>query len=434
MRRDALLRYRAERLMRKDFDGLRSRVLAAVGGRLRTSGASLAQADLDACYCAAWHGLYAAIARGLQIDDVAAWLVLVTYRRAIDECRAQARQRVAEGAQAGVLGGPQSMATVLASDIADELDDRERLRQLMEAFVARLGPRERRVATLCYLHGLTRAQAAHCIGVSEARMRKLMDGSPGRPGVAAKVGALLRNVGAGEWCEQQGSLMRAYALGILDPDGEKQALAREHLRRCPACRALVLALRGLAAALPPLALPTGLSAPSPERAGRPAGLRGARSRALTGVGHGSGSLVPKIVVAGIATLSAGGGYALLSGGTSSTARSQAGHPAREISSSSLPPPSGADNPTGVASTPGRAGRRASRHSGRRARRSSHPADVREARTAARTAKAAISTLPVLHGTTASMSQARTPSGAVHFPSSPSSEFTPERASGGRRGG
>ncbi len=55
----------------------------------------------------------------------------------------------------------------------------------------RLSAREREAAALCYLQGLSRSQAAARMGISEARMRKLMDGQgAGRPGVAHKVGAL----------------------------------------------------------------------------------------------------------------------------------------------------------------------------------------------------------------------------------------------------
>jgi len=90
------------------------------------------------------------------------------------------------------------------------------------------------------------------MGVSRSRMRKLMDGrGAGSPGVAAKMGALVDTIGAGNWCEEQGSLMRALAYGILDPDGERYRLALLHRDACPACRAYVLSLRGLAAVLPP---------------------------------------------------------------------------------------------------------------------------------------------------------------------------------------
>ena len=67
-----------------------------------------------------------------------------------------------------------------------------RLRQLFEGLRGRLDAREREAAALCYLQGLSRSEAAARMGVSEARMRKLMEGrGPGRPGVAGKVGALV---------------------------------------------------------------------------------------------------------------------------------------------------------------------------------------------------------------------------------------------------
>ena len=84
-------------------------------------------------------------------------------------------------------------------------------------------------------------------------MRKLMEGAgPGRPGVAGKVGALVETIRSGGWCEEQGSLMRGFAFGVLAPDGERYRLALIHKSECPACRAYVLALRGLAAVLPPV--------------------------------------------------------------------------------------------------------------------------------------------------------------------------------------
>ncbi len=99
------------------------------------------------------------------------------------------------------------------------------------------------------------------MGVSEARMRKLMDGPGGaRPGVAGKVGVLLETIRGGAWCEEQSSLMRALAYGILDPAGERYRLALTHRGECPACRAYVVSLRGLAVVLPPVLAPAGLGA------------------------------------------------------------------------------------------------------------------------------------------------------------------------------
>ena len=49
-------------------------------------------------------------------------------------------------------------------------------------------------------------------------MRKLMEGrAPGRPGVAAKMGALVETIREGGWCEEQGSLMRGAGLRHARP-------------------------------------------------------------------------------------------------------------------------------------------------------------------------------------------------------------------------
>ena len=119
------------------------------------------------------------------------------------------------------------------------------------------------------------------MGISETRMRKLMEGpGPGRPGVAGKVGELVETIRGGGWCEEQGSLMRGLAFGILDPDGERYRLALAHQRECPACRTYILSLRGLAAVLPPVFLPGcsagGAAAAAPERVPEP-GRRGRRA-------------------------------------------------------------------------------------------------------------------------------------------------------------
>jgi RNA polymerase sigma factor (sigma-70 family) len=244
-----LRRYRADRLLREEFETLRGRVLATVDARLRGAGAALDRSDLEAAYAQAWHGLYAAVLDGQQIVSPAAWLAVVTHRRAIDE------HRVRKGTVPVTLGcGEERVpATSRPRDLADELDDRARLRTLLEALRARLSERERQAAALCYLQGLSRAEAAAQMGISESRMRKLMDGAgKGLRGVAAKVGALVQAIAAGEWCKEQGSLMRALAFGMLEPHGDRYRLARLHSEECPACRAYVLSLRGLAVALPPV--------------------------------------------------------------------------------------------------------------------------------------------------------------------------------------
>lgn len=315
MSRDALIRYRADRLLRKDFSGLRPRATAAVRARLRDQGAWLDRQDLDACYAQAWNGMYSRMLAGEQIDDVVAWLVLVTYRRAVDELRVRSRQDRLSQAFRELAPLPGSGAQ-LGTDFAGQLDDRARLREVLQGLKADLSPRERQAASLCYLQDLSRSQAARRMGLSERRMTKLMDGSSGRAGVAAKVNALLETIGAGRWCEQQGSLMRAYAFGILDPEGERHALAQAHLRECPSCRAFVRSLRGLATVLPPLPLPVAYSLGRSPAASRRARPSGGRRLARVLASHGVRAPLAKLALVFATALSVGGGMVVFARGAS----------------------------------------------------------------------------------------------------------------------
>ena len=292
-----LRRYRAERLLKSEFEGLQGRVLATVGRRLRGAGVELDLGDIECCYAMAWQGLYTAVLDGQQIDNPAGWLVTVTFRRAIEEHRARARTHRGSSEPDAMPAGER--------DLAAELDDRARLRQLFEGLRGALSAREREAAVLCYLQGLPRAQAAARMGISEARMRKLMEGrGPGRPGVAGKVGALVETIRDGSWCEEQGSLMRGLAFGILDPKGERYQLALLHRSECPACRTYVSSLRGLAAVFPPLLLPGGLGAAALGAGG--ASGAGASAGAGTQLGHGVRGTLSASSSAGAGGAGAGG--------------------------------------------------------------------------------------------------------------------------------
>lgn len=295
---------------------MRGRVLGAARGRLRASGVSLDPTDLEACYAMAWQGLYAAVLDGQEIANPAGWLVLVTFRRAIEEHRARGRVHPEGPRHRDDMDGPPADAELEASketDFAAELDERARLRHLFEGLRGRLSAREREAAVLCYLQGLSRSEAAARMGVSEARMRKLMEGpGSGRPGVAGKVGGLVETIRGGGWCEEQGSLMRGLAYGILDPEGERYRLALMHRSECPACRAYVISLRGLAAALPPVFLPWGLGAGALALAGEGGSAGAGAGAASAGTGAGAGVATAGGAAAG-AGGAAGGGW-LLAGG------------------------------------------------------------------------------------------------------------------------
>jgi DNA-directed RNA polymerase specialized sigma24 family protein len=327
-----LRRYRADRLLRREFEGLRGRVLATVRGRLGASGARLDRSDLDACYAQAWQGLYAAVLEGQEIANPTGWLTVVTFRRAVEELRAERHIDHDHGRRgpAGEQGSPEPSTWDPAEepDLAAEMDDRTRLRHLFEGLRGRLNEREREAAAFCYLQGLSRSEAAARMGMSEARMRKLMDGQgAGRPGVAGKVGELAETIRVGGWCEEQGSLMRGLAYGILDPDGERHRLALIHRSECPACRAYVVSLRGLAAILPPVLLPWGLGAGVLARARgvahAGAGI-GAHPSAVAqsgaGLGNGAGAQAGSGIAAGVSASGAAGvggaagGSWLLAGG------------------------------------------------------------------------------------------------------------------------
>jgi DNA-directed RNA polymerase specialized sigma24 family protein len=295
-----LRRYRAERMLRQDFESLRGRVLAGVRARLRAVGAGLDDGELEACYATAWQGLYEMALQGREVADQRAWLGLVTYRRAIEEHRSRLRRERLEP------------AGTVVRELEAQLDDRHRIRQLFEGMRASLDVREREAAALCYLHGLSRSEAARRMGISETRMRKLMEGTgAGRPGVSAKLGGLVETISEGTFCEQRQSLMRALAYGLLDPDGERHRLATMHRRECPACRSYVASLRGLAAALPPTLGRKGAAL------GTLAALRRFAHRILAPVlrsgGSRPGSSPPLAPTALPASAGAGGGW-LVAGG------------------------------------------------------------------------------------------------------------------------
>jgi type IV secretion system protein TrbL len=110
--------------------------------------------------------------------------------------------------------------------------------------------------------------------------------------------------------------MRAFAYGILDADGERYRLAIMHSDQCPACRAYVASLRGLAAALPPVLLPWGLGAAVLTSLGESVGSGGAGGASAAGgglqAGGGIGGAAAASGAAG-AGGAAGGGWLLGAG-------------------------------------------------------------------------------------------------------------------------
>lgn len=229
---------RAEAEVEREYVRLKPEILQTVRGKLAAAETPIDIAVLDASYNQAWHALYAKLRAGGEIANRKGFLVQVTFRRAVDELRAARRERPGDAAEADDAGTD--------ADLDGLLDDRIRLRQLVQGLRERLGDRELQAAALCYVHGYSRPEAAGALGVSRRRMEKIMDS------VSKEVTAVVGELRSGEWCEGRRSLIGAYALGLLDAGGERRRLAEEHLRDCPACRRRVLCMRGLATVAPPV--------------------------------------------------------------------------------------------------------------------------------------------------------------------------------------
>ncbi len=264
---------RARKTLEQDYERLRQSTLNALAGKLRGQGVHFDRADLEAFYNQAWHALYAKLAAGDTVASTGAFLTQVAYFRAIDEYRKLHPGKRAEVEDVADLGG-------LEVDVDAQLDDAQQLREFLEGLKSRLDEREARAAALCYVHGYTRPEAAKIIGVSPSRMEKLMDR------VSKVVRSLTAEIETGAWCESQKSLMTAYAVNVLDPEGERYKLAVVHLNDCSGCRAYVRRLRGIAGVVPPIMLPFGvLGIPAAAVVGQ-----AASGGAVSGSGSGSAAV------------------------------------------------------------------------------------------------------------------------------------------------
>ena len=296
-------RARAEQVLDREYDQLRAGTLRALRGKLAASGANFDDTDLEAFYNQAWHGLYLRLAGGDEVDNHTGFLVNASYFRAIEELRRVHPERRADAADLAAIG--------TEVDVDAQLDDHTQLTQFMEGMRERLTERERQAATLCYIHGCTRPQTAEALGVSPKRMEKLMDG------VSRKIGVLVADIRDGSWCESRDSLMKAYAFGVLDPDGERWQLASDHLSECPGCRRYVRGLRGVGAVAPPIGLPIAALALLGGGAAGAAAAGASGSGAAGGAG-GSGAAGSTGSAAGGAA-SAGGGIGAAGAAVAATA-------------------------------------------------------------------------------------------------------------------
>jgi DNA-directed RNA polymerase specialized sigma24 family protein len=281
-------RLRAQRQLERDYEALKASTLRSLASKLRARALSVPDADLEGYYNQAWHALFEQMSDGAAIENTGGFLVQVAYRRALDDLRRVGPPRAGLDDVAG---------HAVADDPLERLDDRRRLREFVEAMREELDERERTAASLCYLHGYTRPQAAQAMGLTEGRMKKVMDD------VSKTVGRFTREIVAGTRCEHRASSNKAYAMGLLDPDGERYNAVRAHLDECSACRADVLRMRGLAIVAPPVLLPWGLALAAGAVGGGGGAVR--RSRTTQAVAAAAAAVLVAAIVVALLALTGG---------------------------------------------------------------------------------------------------------------------------------
>ena len=283
----------ADAVIAEEYDAFRSEVTRVVGGKLGASKIRFADIDMDGFYNQAWFGLYTKLQGGEVVENRKALLIQMTYRRAIDEYRSLHPDRQAGSEALDVLSVDQS---------ADEtIEQQDQFRQFVQSMRTELNERELKAATLCYVYGYTRPEAAEVVGVRPKRMEKIMDE------VSRKMRPMLAHIKDGEYCESRTELINLYALGALDEDSPEYLEAADHLKHCPGCRRKVLGTRGLTAVTPVAGL--GLIAVSgalAAGAGTAAAASSGGSSAGTGGGIlGGGFAQAAAVVAAVGVIAAG---------------------------------------------------------------------------------------------------------------------------------
>jgi DNA-directed RNA polymerase specialized sigma24 family protein len=300
-------RQEAEALADANYEALKEVVLRSVRSRLFARGVRLDRIDLEEAYNLAWHGVCQVISQGRRVGNLPGLLVDITGKRAIDIYRQRNEAMFADGAD--VEGH------AVEIDLAERVDDREKIVGLVGRLKGRLSDVQRNAVTLCLLHGYTRPEAARMLGIEPAAFEKVMDRATKKiSGVIAAMDG--RGCGGDEWARA----LRSFALGVTGRDSPDYERVAEHLRECGSCERYVVGLRGLAAVLPPLGLPL---APAGHGVG---GLLASLHRLLAphgSAGAGAAGVQASATVASSTASSAaaagGGGWAALGGGVAKVA-------------------------------------------------------------------------------------------------------------------
>ncbi|MBJ7353229.1 MAG: sigma-70 family RNA polymerase sigma factor [Thermoleophilaceae bacterium] len=291
----------ADQVIGEEYEAFKDEVTRTVAGKLAASKIRFAELDMDGFYNQAWYGLYTKLQDGQQIENRKGLLVQMTYRRAIDEYRTLHPDRHAD---------PVVLETLGTDDpIEETLDQQREFKQFVEGMRSELSQRELRAATLCYVYGFSRPEAAEQIGVRPKRMEKIMDE------VSRKLRPVLASIKEGTWCEDRAVLINQFALGALEPESDDYREAVAHLEGCPGCRRHVMGTRGLTAVTIPSALllfaltsaaaGVGAAGAAAATGSSAAGGSSAGGAAAGGAGIG-GAAQAAAVIAAVTVVAAGG--------------------------------------------------------------------------------------------------------------------------------
>lgn len=209
----SLIRRRRLEQHERDYEALRMRVYRTVRAKLGKAGIAWDEDMVGGAYNLAWHSLHQLLIDGKAVDDPGAWLAQRTHLRTIEAYRLLHVDRYVDH-------GDDPFEGTYEEDIDRAVDDELSRLRISAAFKGQLTERECQAASLCYLHDMTRTEAAAVMGLDKNRIDKIMDSA------SKKVGAIARAIEQGVWCDQQNSLMRAYALGLHTEGGHRWQVAQ----------------------------------------------------------------------------------------------------------------------------------------------------------------------------------------------------------------
>ena len=220
---------------------------------------SLSEADLEDLYQGAWLSV---VRTQSEVRDLDSYLYEAVHSQGLMELRRRRRRPTvpldpsAKGrADGGREGGIERLVDETTS-LPEEVAETRALAATVADLLAELSPRQRLIVKARWGWGLSREETAALAGTSQRTVKREL------ARLAPRLAENARAVESGEWCARKRSLITAYAIGLLS---ERRAeRANQHLRGCPACRALVHELRHRAdevAALLPV--PSVLELPGP---------------------------------------------------------------------------------------------------------------------------------------------------------------------------